>query len=124
MIIVHIQDILWGIFVLWIFCHRYVPVDVSSLWQYVLAGLVFFLVRSGPVSVRKGMALAILCWGIYEVLVVLLQEGHWISSNHRWFEVTGTFGNPGPLGGFRGAGAVRVGFVCVDYRGKSKGTPD
>lgn len=102
MIIVRIQDILWGIFLLWVFCHRYIPMDVSSLWKYALVGLIFFLVRSGSVPIRKGMTLAMLCWGLCEVIVVLLQEWHWISSNHQWFETTGTFGNPGPLGGFLG----------------------
>ena len=114
MLIIRIQDILLGILVAMIFMHRYVPIDISSLWQYLLVGMVYFLARSAPAYVRKYASYVILCWGVCEVIIVLLQKWHWISSNHSWFDITGTFGNPGPLGGF--LGILCAGVVNVIYR--------
>ena len=45
MLIIRIQDIILGILVAMILVHRYVPVDISSLWQYLLVGIVYFLAR-------------------------------------------------------------------------------
>lgn len=118
MLIIRIQDILLGILVVMIFVHRYVPVDMSSLWQYLLVGLVYFLTRSSSVYVRKYASFSILCWGVCEVIIVFLQKLHWTSSNHGWFDITGTFGNPGPLGGF--LGILCAGVVNVIYRRKRK----
>ncbi len=114
MLIIRIQDILLGILVAMIFMHRYVPIDISSLWQYLLVGMVYFLARSAPAYVRKYASYVILCWGVCEVIIVLLQEWRWISSNHSWFDITGTFGNPGPLGGF--LGILCAGVINVIYR--------
>ena len=114
MIIIRIQDILLGILVAMILVHRYVPVDISSLWQYLLVGMVYLIVRFASVYVRKYVSFVVLCWGVCEVIIVLLQEWHWISSNHSWFDITGTFGNPGPLGGF--LGILCAGVINVIYR--------
>lgn len=114
MFIIRIQDILLGILVAMILEHRYVPVDLSSLWQYLLVGMVYFLARYSSVYVRKYASFVVLCWGVYEVIIVLLQEWHCISSNHSWFEVTGTFGNQDPLGGF--LGILCAGVINMIYR--------
>lgn len=114
MVIIRIQDILLCIFVAMIFIHRYIPVDISSLWQYLLVGLVYFVVRSIPLYIKKYFVFFILCWGMCEIIIVLLQKWHWISSNHSWFDITGTFGNPGPLGGF--LGILCAGVINVIYR--------
>ena len=114
MLIIRIQDIMLGILVAMIFMHRYVPVDISSLWQYLLVGMVYLIACSAPVYVRKYASYVILCWGVCEVIIVLLQKWHWISSNHSWFDITGTFGNPGPLGGF--LGILCAGVINVIYR--------
>lgn len=114
MLIIRIQDILLGILVAMIFMHRYVPVDISSLWQYLLVGMVYSLARYSSVYVRRYASYVILCWGVCEVIIVFLQEWHWISSNHSWFDITGTFGNPGPLGGF--LGILCAGVINVIYR--------
>ena len=116
MIIIRIQDILLGILVAMILVHRYVPVDISSLWQYLLVGMVYLIARFASVYVRKYVSFVVLCWGVCEVIIVLLQEWHWISSNHSWFDITGTFGNPGPLGGF--LGILCAGIINVIYRRK------
>lgn len=114
MIILRIQDILLGILVVMTFKHRYAPVDMSSLWQYILAGLIYFLARSVPSHIKKHAACLILTWGICEVIIVLLQKWNLVCSNHSLFEMTGTFGNPGPLGGF--LGILCAGVANVAYR--------
>ena len=81
MVIIRIQDILLCIFVAMIFMHRYIPVDISSLWQYLLVGLVYFVVRSIPLYIKKYFVFFILCWGMCEIIIVLLQKWHCISSN-------------------------------------------
>ena len=44
--------------------------------------------------------LYIVCiWGITEVIISTLQKVNYLESNHHDFGITGTFGNPGPLGG-------------------------
>lgn len=123
-ITVFIHDILWGIFVVGIISHRYVPLDVSSLWQYALTGGIFIWVRLSSPSIQKKLTLVVLLWGMCEVFLALLQMGHWIPSNNIGFMVTGSFGNPGPLGGFLGVMcAGLIDFVCQQKRSNSKMTP-
>lgn len=38
--------------------------------------------------------------GIIEAIIAICQKLHWIDSVHSTFSATGTFTNPGPLGGF------------------------
>lgn len=102
MFVIRIQDILFGILVAMFFIHRYVPIDISSLWKYLLIGVVYFIARCASSYVKKYVAVFILSLGIYEVVLAVLQQIHYVSSNHDWFAVTGSFGNPGPLGGFLG----------------------
>ena len=120
MLVVCIHDIIWGIFVIWILFHRYVPVDISSLWQYAIMGLIFYFVRLLPLIIRQRMVLIILCWGICEALLCLLQHGLWIQSNHSFFDVTGSFNNPGPLGGF--LGILCAGVIDYIWRRKDRNT--
>lgn len=41
----------------------------------------------------------IIIGGVIEALIACAQKLQWLGSNHRYFEVTGTFGNPGQLSG-------------------------
>ena len=52
MLIICIQDILLGILVAMILIHRYVPVDVSSLLQYLFIGLVYSLTHFASLYVK------------------------------------------------------------------------
>lgn len=38
--------------------------------------------------------------GVFESIFTVCQQLHWVESLHRAFDITGTFGNPGPLGMF------------------------
>ena len=38
--------------------------------------------------------------GTMQSAIVLFQKTGYMKSNNEWFEITGSFGNPGPLGGF------------------------
>ena len=53
MLIIRIQNIMLGILVAMIFMHRYVPVGIFFLWQYMLIGMVYLLTRFTSVYVRK-----------------------------------------------------------------------
>lgn len=55
----------------------------------------------------------ILFWGIiglgfWQSLLAIVQAAGWMASNHRLFDITGSFGNPGQLGGF-----LAVSIVCT-----------
>ena len=52
-------------------------------------------------SQRKDWVLwGIILIGVIEAFLAMLQRCHWLSSRHSEFDMTGTFANPGPLGGF------------------------
>lgn len=57
------------------------------------------------ISVRRATRKQWILWGIVligaaESAVGILQKLHWLDSHHSMFDMTGTFGNPGQLGGF------------------------
>lgn len=75
---------------------------VACKWAAALAG--YALARSIP---DKNILLhAILGACVLETITALLQTGGIIASSHPLFDVTGHFGNPGPLGGFLAVGWV------------------
>ena len=49
---------------------------------------------------RSIVFIGIACLGIWQAGIAIGQNFGWVDSNHRLFDVTGSFGNPGPLGGF------------------------
>lgn len=56
------------------------------------------------IIVRKSRQKQWCLWGIFffgvvEVIIAICQKMHWVNSFHSAFDITGTFGNPGPLGG-------------------------
>lgn len=62
---------------------------------------------------------AVAVWTLVEVAVALLQLGSIIESNHLLFGMTGTFGNPGPLGGFVAMGIVVMAGLMATMRSKA-----
>lgn len=94
------QDILFiGIGLLLIF-NRAIPIDYSSLWQMGTLSLVYIAIRILPSKYYPILFLLICLLGAAESCIAILQSFHYLESNHHAFPVTGTFGNPGPLGGF------------------------
>ena len=93
------HDVVLGAWVVLSLLHRYTPVDVSSLWQPVLWVACYMGMRLGALRGRNFLLTGVWGWGIFEAGLACLQHVHWAESNHPYFEVTGTFGNPAPLGG-------------------------
>lgn len=54
------------------------------------------------ISHKERILWGIIVLGMVEVIIVIFQKNHWLNSFHPDFNVTGTFSNPGPLGGFLG----------------------
>lgn len=94
------QDILLIVICLFIFANRAIPIDCSSLWQ---AGILLFTYITIRLLLKQNfhfIFITISFTGLLESIIAILQNHHYIGSNHHAFAVTGTFGNPGPLGGF------------------------
>lgn len=52
------------------------------------------------ISQKQWSLWGIVLLGIIEAIIAICQKLHWIDSVHSTFNATGTFTNPGPLGGF------------------------
>lgn len=52
------------------------------------------------VSYKQWLLYGIALSGIVEAVIAIGQKLHWLNSFHSIFDITGTFGNPGPLGGY------------------------
>lgn len=116
-----IQDILLiGICVLLLF-NRAIPIDYSSLWQMGTLSLIYIAIRILPYRYYHILLLLVCLSGMIESAIAVLQYFHYLESNHHAFSVTGTFGNPGPLGGFLAVSLVSS--IYLFYRNKEKLNP-
>ena len=101
--------------------HRDVPADMSSLWRMGTAVSVCLGVRMIPCKCRRLLLYGFVFWGVVESVVAVLQQTGLLESNHRAFDVTGTFGNPGPLGGLLGMAVVSAfGMACRQWKRQGK----
>jgi len=82
-------------------------VDPMVLWRWAAMAAGYILVRALGEQ-RRIVLLALVVAGVVQAVVAIGQQIGWIASNHRMFDVTGTFGNPGQLGGF-----LAVAFVAA-----------
>ncbi len=114
------HDILLLAFLVLYLCHRYTPIDISSLWRLSLLAGVYLLMRSGFRYSRVVLLGGIALWGIGEAGLALLQHARWVESNHPLFEVTGTFGNPAPLGGLLALSIVIVVWLLSGFGRKKR----
>lgn len=90
--------------------------NLFNIAKWCALSIIYILVRY---NLKKAILLyGILIWGLLEVIIVFFQKLQWIDSNHHLFEVTGTFDNPGPLGGLLAISlTVLLGFLAL-YRKK------
>ncbi|MGV8090413.1 MAG: O-antigen ligase family protein [Mangrovibacterium sp.] len=98
-ITVSMADVLVLLVCLLLFFHRDVPVDYLSLWKYGALFIVYLCTRAYLVQYRYLLLWGIGLFGLAESVVAVLQKACLLESRHSLFDVTGTFGNPGPLGG-------------------------
>ena len=80
--------------------------------------LCYIIVRK---SVQKQWCLwGILFGGVAEAIIAICQKIHWVDSFHSTFDVTGTFGNPGPLGGCLAVAITVTVGLYIEYRKHSR----
>lgn len=60
----------------------------------------------------------IVCVGFWQSSLAIGQHFHWFESNHLLFDITGSFGNPGQLGGFLAISIIST--ICMWIRSKKK----
>ena len=100
---IRMHDLCGVMLCLLFFFHRDFSVDYSSLWQVDI--LFLFYVLSRQLN-KKFILVGIAVWSTIESLLVILQKLGCLSSNHPMFDVTGSFGNPGPLSGLLAVGLL------------------
>ena len=100
---IRIHDLCGIMLCLLFFFHRAIPIDYSSLWQIGILCIVYVLSRQLD---QRFILIGIAVWSTIESLLAILQKLGCISSNHPMFDVTGSFGNPGPLGGLLAVGLL------------------
>lgn len=96
---IRMQDILLISICLLLFLNRAVPIDYSSIWRVTVLCLIYTCMRIISKQYRNCLLHMVYIWGITEVIISILQKANYLESNHHDFGITGTFGNPGPLGG-------------------------
>lgn len=101
-------------------CNRAVPIDCSSLWQLGTLSLVYIAIRILPKKSYPVLLFVVCLSGVVESAVAVLQNFHYLESNHHAFAVTGTFGNPGPLGGFLAVSLIASIVLLYVNRNKQK----
>ena len=86
-------------------------------WGTVLMGYIF--IRNN--NINSHLILHVIVWaGILQAITVISQQIGIISSNQKIFKITGTFYNPGPLGGFLAMCTVISSGMVLEYRKKNK----
>ncbi len=76
--------------------------EMPYIWRYTILNLVlgYLLIRSYP---QKPIIInALIISGTLQSVIAILQSINKIHGNNDFFQITGTFQNPGPLGGFLG----------------------
>lgn len=99
-ITIRIQDVLGVTICLLLLLNRSIPIDCSSLWQLGILLILYIILRFIRDKTSNFILYFISFWGVTESIIAILQNFYWLESNHNTFNITGTFGNPGPLGGF------------------------
>ena len=92
---IRIHDLCGIMLCLLFFFHRAIPIDYSSLWQIGVLCVIYLLSRQLD---KRFILVGFAVWSTIESLLAILQKFGFISSNHPMFDVTGSLGNPGPLG--------------------------
>ena len=115
-------DIAVAAFVLWLMVddlllqgREFEPFAYLRLIAVVLCYIGVRLLRCRIVAALGAVAV----WTVVEVVVALLQRWGVVASNHLLYGMTGTFGNPGPLGGFVAMGTVVLAGLTAAMRSKA-----
>lgn len=87
-------------FILWIILNNLLKekYDLWNILELIALYLIYISIKRFPYKYTFLWLLTLR--GIIEIAIVLLQFSGIMESNHSFFKITGTFHNPGPLGGF------------------------
>ena len=77
---------------------KHFEVDRVLFWRWGAVATVYILVRT--IAQKAVILNALVVAGVAQAAVAMGQRAGYIASNHPLFDVTGSFGNPGQLGGF------------------------
>ena len=118
---IRIQDILLISICILLFLNRAVPIDYSSIWRVTVLCLIYTCIRIMPKRQCYCLLYIVCIWGITEVIISTLQKVNYLESNHHDFGITGTFGNPGPLGGLLAVcWIVSISFIYENIQNKHR----
>lgn len=100
---------------------RHWEVDPAIIARWAVLTLLYLAVRcTGKRSPVIPMAIAVSA--LLQTVVMLAQSVDWAGSNHLYHPITGSFANPGPLGGFLVLGAIGCAALIVHWHLKSHKT--
>lgn len=85
------------------------------IWLKWIAIMLFYILTR--VAVKPAViSWAVVISAVVQAVITLLQKAGFVESNHILFDVTGTFGNPGPLGGYLAVGSI----ICFGLLNQEK----
>lgn len=90
--------ILYGTLHLCMFPAKYA--DPLRLWEWVAVVIFYFLIRSIKNEEKEIILYALIASGVIQSVIAWGQLSGIIESKHPNFQITGSFGNPGQLGGY------------------------
>ena len=88
---------------------------LGTWFLFLYAGMVYVTARLADRKGRKALLYGLWAGGILQGILVWLQYAGVCASSHRWFECTGSFLNPAPLGGWL-AISMAVALHMLTYR--------
>ena len=119
-------DALIGIFIGYQLLHAFTQESISTttLYESCLWGILYLLARIGSAlnsRVLFWITGGIIASGIIQSILAILQAAGVFQSNHHLFAVTGSFANPGPLGGYIALGcALSIAALFINRKEMSK----
>ena len=95
----------WADIALVVFCcYRIInihhPFDISVVLQVLVIISLWILMRADGIRLKPVLIVGLALAATIQTIIVVVQKIGWVSSNHAYLNVTGSFGNSGPLGGF------------------------
>ena len=100
-------------------------VDPMVYWRWLTMAFGYILLRilcgrPDADKWRNFVLYALVAVGVVQAAIAIGQCVGWIASNHRMFDVTGSFGNPGQLGGFLAVTFTAAVALAVENTKRSK----
>lgn len=116
--IITLPDILLGVWILYSALRSCFPsFECTRFYPYGCIMSIYLLARHFRHH-SYILFVGIMCIGSWQSTLAIGQHFHWFESNHNLFDITGSFGNPGQLGGFLAISIIST--ICMWIRFKKK----